>query len=71
MVIIIFNVDFLFFLKFLDKNNNLNFVMGLGVKNSFYYIEFVKILEDLEMSGFDLSVLFLLDLENFMFAFLE
>lgn len=47
MVIIMFNVDFLFFLKFLDKNNNLNFVMGLGVKNSFYYIEFVKILEDL------------------------
>lgn len=66
-----FNVDFLFFLKFLDKNNNLNFVMGLGVKNSFYYIEFVKILEDLEISDFDLSGFVLLDLENIIFAFLE
>ncbi|MFT2705472.1 RecB family exonuclease, partial [Helicobacter pylori] len=62
---------FLPFLKLLDKNNNLNFAMGLGAKNSPYYTELVKILEDLETSGFDLSASPLLDLENLTLALLE
>ncbi len=71
MAIITPNADFLPFLKLLDKNNNLNFAMGLGAKNSPYYIELVKILEDLETSGFDLSTSSLLDLENLTLALLE
>ncbi|WRB64612.1 PD-(D/E)XK nuclease family protein [Helicobacter pylori] len=71
MAIITPNADFLPFLKLLDKNNNLNFAMGLGAKNSPYYTELVKILEDLETSGFDLSASPLLDLENLTLAFLE
>lgn len=71
MAIITPNADFLPFLKLLDKNNNLNFAMGLGAKNSPYYIELVKILEDLETSGFDLSTSPLLDLENLTLALLE
>ncbi|GAA7325638.1 ATP-dependent deoxyribonuclease AddB [Helicobacter pylori] len=71
MAIITPNADFLPFLKLLDKNNNLNFAMGLGAKNSPYYTELVKILEDLETSGFDLSASPLLDLENLTFALLE
>ncbi|GHQ11744.1 exonuclease [Helicobacter pylori] len=71
MAIITPNADFLPFLKLLDKNNNLNFAMGLGAKNSPYYIELVKILEDLETSGFDLIASPLLDLENLTLALLE
>ncbi|MCQ2935436.1 ATP-dependent deoxyribonuclease AddB [Helicobacter pylori] len=71
MAIITPNADFLPFLKLLDKNNNLNFAMGLGAKNSPYYTELVKILENLETSGFDLSVSPLLDLENLTLALLE
>ncbi len=71
MAIITPNADFLPFLKLLDKNNNLNFAMGLGAKNSPYYIELVKISEDLETSGFDLSASPLLDLENLTLALLE
>ncbi|AFI02143.1 hypothetical protein HPPC18_01785 [Helicobacter pylori PeCan18] len=71
MAIITPNADFLPFLKLLDKNNNLNFAMGLGAKNSPYYTELVKISEDLEASGFDLSVSPLLDLENITLALLE
>ncbi len=71
MAIITPNADFLPFLKLLDKNNNLNFAMGLGAKNSPYYIELVKILEDLETSGFDLSTSPLLDLENLTLVLLE
>ncbi|WP_154449988.1 ATP-dependent deoxyribonuclease AddB [Helicobacter pylori] len=71
MAIITPNADFLPFLKLLDKNNNLNFAMGLGAKNSLYYTELVKILEDLETSGFDLSTSPLLDLENLTLALLE
>ncbi|EQL73674.1 PD-(D/E)XK nuclease family protein [Helicobacter pylori] len=71
MAIITPNADFLPFLKFLDKNNNLNFAMGLGAKNSPYYTELVKILEDLETGGFDLSASPLLDLENLTLALLE
>ncbi|GAA9312257.1 ATP-dependent deoxyribonuclease AddB [Helicobacter pylori] len=71
MAIITPNADFLPFLKLLDKNNNLNFAMGLGAKNSPYYTELVKILEDLETGGFDLSASPLLDLENLTLAFLE
>ncbi|GAA8005342.1 ATP-dependent deoxyribonuclease AddB [Helicobacter pylori] len=71
MAIITPNADFLPFLKLLDKNNNLNFAMGLGAKNSPYYTELVKILEDLETSGFDLSISPLLDLENLTLALLE
>ncbi len=71
MAIITPNADFLPFLKLLDKNNNLNFAMGLGVKNSPYYTELVKTLEDLETSGFDLSASPLLDLENLTLALLE
>lgn len=70
MAIITPNADFLPFLKLLDKNNNLNFAMGLGAKNSPYYTELVKILEDLETSG-DLSASPLLDLENLTLALLE
>ncbi len=70
MAIITPNTDFLPFLKLLDKNNNLNFAMGLGAKNSPYYTELVKILEDLEASG-DLSASPLLDLENLTLALLE
>ncbi|MFP6207749.1 ATP-dependent deoxyribonuclease AddB [Helicobacter pylori] len=70
MAIITPNADFLPFLKLLDKNNNLNFAMGLGAKNSHYYTELVKILEDLETSG-DLSASPLLDLENLTLALLE
>ncbi|UOS36573.1 PD-(D/E)XK nuclease family protein [Helicobacter pylori] len=70
MAIITPNADFLPFLKLLDKNNNLNFAMGLGAKNSPYYAELVKILEDLETSGFDLSASPLLDLENLTLALL-
>lgn len=70
MAIITPNADFLPFLKLLDKNNNLNFAMGLGAKNSPYYTELVKILEDLEASG-DLSTSPLLDLENLTLALLE
>lgn len=71
MAIITPNADFLPFLKLLDKNNNLNFAMGLGAKNSPYYIELVKISEDLETSGFDLSASPLLDLEKLTLALLE
>ncbi|GAA6914269.1 ATP-dependent deoxyribonuclease AddB [Helicobacter pylori] len=71
MAIITPNADFLPFLKLLDKSNNLNFAMGLGAKNSPYYTELVKILEDLETSGFDLSASPLLDLENLTLALLE
>ncbi|GAA8755071.1 ATP-dependent deoxyribonuclease AddB [Helicobacter pylori] len=71
MAIITPNADFLPFLKLLDKNNNLNFAMGLGAKNSPYYTELVKILEDLETSGFDLSASPLLDLENLTLVLLE
>ncbi len=71
MAIITPNADFLPFLKLLDKNNNLNFAMGLGAKNSPYYTELVKISEDLETSGFSLSASPLLDLENLTLALLE
>ncbi|RKU90908.1 exonuclease [Helicobacter pylori] len=71
MAIITPNADFLPFLKLLDKNNNLNFAMGLGTKNSPYYTELVKILEDLQTSGFDLSASPLLDLENLTLPLLE
>ncbi|MUU52348.1 exonuclease [Helicobacter pylori] len=71
MAIITPNADFLPFLKLLDRNNNLNFAMGLGVKNSPYYTELVKILEDLETSDCDLSGSALLDLENITLALLE
>ncbi|MGL2698864.1 ATP-dependent deoxyribonuclease AddB [Helicobacter pylori] len=71
MAIITPNADFLPFLKLLDKNNNLNFAMGLGAKNSPYYTELVKILEDLEASGFDLSASPLLDLESLTLPLLE
>ncbi|MGL2850634.1 ATP-dependent deoxyribonuclease AddB [Helicobacter pylori] len=71
MAIITPNADFLPFLKLLDKNNNLNFAMGLGAKNSPYYTELVKILEDLQKSGFDLSASPLLDLENLTLPLLE
>ncbi len=70
MAIITPNADFLPFLKLLDKNNNLNFAMGLGAKNSPYYTELIKILEDLEISC-DLSASPLLDLENLTLALLE
>lgn len=70
MAIITPNADFLPFLKLLDKNNNLNFAMGLGAKNSPYYTELVKILEDLETSG-DLSASPLLDLESLTLPLLE
>ncbi|WP_139520505.1 PD-(D/E)XK nuclease family protein [Helicobacter pylori] len=70
MAIITPNADFLPFLKLLDKNNNLNFAMGLGAKNSPYYTELVKILEDLEASG-DLSASPLLDLESLTLPLLE
>ncbi|WRC84572.1 PD-(D/E)XK nuclease family protein [Helicobacter pylori] len=71
MAIITPNADFLPFLKLLDKNNNLNFAMGLGAKNSPYYTELVKTLEDLETSGFDWSTSPLLDLENLTLTLLE
>ncbi|WQS60507.1 ATP-dependent deoxyribonuclease AddB [Helicobacter pylori] len=71
MAIITPNADFLPFLKLLDKNNNLNFAMGLGAKNSPYYTELVKILEDLETNDLDLSGSALLDLENLTLALLE
>ncbi|WRF74058.1 ATP-dependent deoxyribonuclease AddB [Helicobacter pylori] len=71
MAIITPNADFLPFLKLLDQNNNLNFAMGLGAKNSPYYTELVKILEDLETSGFDWSASPLLDLESLTLALLE
>ncbi|WP_187918676.1 PD-(D/E)XK nuclease family protein [Helicobacter pylori] len=71
MAIITPNADFLPFLKLLDQNNNLNFAMGLGAKNSPYYTELVKILEDLQTSGFDLSASPLLDLENLTLVLLE
>ncbi|GAA6971225.1 ATP-dependent deoxyribonuclease AddB [Helicobacter pylori] len=71
MAIVTPNADFLPFLKLLDKNNNLNFAMGLGAKNSPYYTELVKISEDLETSGFDLSASPLLDLEKLTLALLE
>ncbi len=71
MAIITPNADFLPFLKLLDQNNNLNFAMGLGAKNSPYYTELVKILEDLQTSGFDLSASPLLDLERLTLPLLE
>ncbi|WP_208374597.1 ATP-dependent deoxyribonuclease AddB [Helicobacter pylori] len=71
MAIITPNADFLPFLKLLDQNNNLNFAMGLGAKNSSYYTELVKILEDLQKSGFDLSASPLLDLERLTLPLLE
>ncbi|MGL2414275.1 ATP-dependent deoxyribonuclease AddB [Helicobacter pylori] len=71
MAIITPNADFLPFLKLLDQNNNLNFAMGLGAKNSPYYTELVKILEDLQKSGFDLSASPLLDLESLTLPLLE
>ncbi|WQS63335.1 PD-(D/E)XK nuclease family protein [Helicobacter pylori] len=71
MAIITPNADFLPFLKLLDRNNNLNFAMGLGAKNSPYYTELVKILEDLQTSDLDLSGSALLDLENITLALLE
>ncbi len=71
MAIITPNADFLPFLKLLDQNNNLNFAMGLGAKNSPYYTELVKILENLETSGFDWSTSPLLNLENLTLALLE
>ncbi len=71
MAIITPNADFLPFLKLLDQNNNLNFAMGLGAKNSPYYTELVKILEDLQTSDLDLSGSALLDLENLTIPLLE
>ncbi|EJC04099.1 PD-(D/E)XK nuclease family protein [Helicobacter pylori] len=71
MAIITPNADFLPFLKLLDKNNNLNFAMGLGAKNSPYYTELVKILEDLETSDLNLSGSALLDLESLTLPLLE
>ncbi|GAA6876194.1 ATP-dependent deoxyribonuclease AddB [Helicobacter pylori] len=71
MAIITPNADFLPFLKLLDKNNNLNFAMGLGAKNSPYYTELVKILEDLQTSDCNLSESALLDLENLTLTLLE
>ncbi|WP_187907025.1 ATP-dependent deoxyribonuclease AddB [Helicobacter pylori] len=71
MAIITPNADFLPFLKLLDKNNNLNFAMGLGAKNSPYYTELVKILEDLETSDLNLSGSALLDLESLTIPLLE
>ncbi len=71
MAIITPNADFLPFLKLLDQNNNLNFAMGLGAKNSPYYTELVKILEDLQKSSFDLSTSPLLDLESLTLPLLE
>ncbi|GAA7058734.1 ATP-dependent deoxyribonuclease AddB [Helicobacter pylori] len=71
MAIITPNADFLPFLKLLGRNNNLNFAMGLGAKNSPYYTELVKISEVLETSGFDLSASPLLDLENLTLPLLE
>ncbi len=71
MAIITPNADFLPFLKLLDQNNNLNFAMGLGAKNSPYYTELVKILEDLQTSDYNLSGSALLDLENLTLALLE
>ncbi|RVZ83662.1 ATP-dependent deoxyribonuclease AddB [Helicobacter pylori] len=71
MAIITPNADFLPFLKLLDQNNNLNFAMGLGAKNSPYYTELVKILEDLQTSDFNLSESALLDLENLTLPLLE
>ncbi|RKV59050.1 ATP-dependent deoxyribonuclease AddB [Helicobacter pylori] len=71
MAIITPNADFLPFLKLLDRNNNLNFAMGLGAKNSPYYTELVKILEDLQTSDFNLSESALLDLENITLPLLE
>ncbi|MGL2901882.1 ATP-dependent deoxyribonuclease AddB [Helicobacter pylori] len=71
MAIITPNADFLPFLKLLDKNNNLNFAMGLGAKNSPYYTELVKILEDLQTSDCNLSESALLDLENLTLPLLE
>ncbi|PUD33634.1 exonuclease [Helicobacter pylori] len=71
MAIITPNADFLPFLKLLDKNNNLNFAMGLGAKNSPYYTELVKILEDLQTSDFNLSGSALLNLENLTLPLLE
>ncbi|RVY95291.1 Dna2/Cas4 domain-containing protein [Helicobacter pylori] len=71
MAIITPNADFLPFLKLLDKNNNLNFAMGLGAKNSPYYTELVKILEDLQKSDCNLSESALLDLENITLPLLE
>ncbi|WP_121043810.1 PD-(D/E)XK nuclease family protein [Helicobacter pylori] len=71
MAIITPNADFLPFLKLLDQNNNLNFAMGLGAKNSPYYTELVKILEDLQTSDYNLSGSALLDLENITLALLE
>ncbi|GAA7296707.1 ATP-dependent deoxyribonuclease AddB [Helicobacter pylori] len=71
MAIITPNADFLPFLKLLDQNNNLNFAMGLGAKNSPYYTELVKILEDLETSDLNLSGSALLDLENITLPLLE
>lgn len=71
MAIITPNADFLPFLKLLDKNNNLNFAMGLGAKNCSYYTELVKILEDLENNDLNLSASALLDLENLTLSLLE
>ncbi len=71
MAIITPNADFLPFLKLLDRNNNLNFAMGLGAKNSPYYTELVKISEDLQTSDCNLSGSALLDLENLTLALLE
>ncbi len=71
MAIITPNADFLPFLKLLDRNNNLNFAMGLGAKNSPYYTELVKILEDLQTSDCNLSGSALLDLENLTLPLLE
>ncbi|MFP6046628.1 ATP-dependent deoxyribonuclease AddB [Helicobacter pylori] len=71
MAIITPNADFLPFLKLLDQNNNLNFAMGLGAKNSPYYTELIKILEDLQTSDFNLSGSALLDLENITLPLLE
>ncbi|MFP6296782.1 ATP-dependent deoxyribonuclease AddB [Helicobacter pylori] len=71
MAIITPNADFLPFLKLLDQNNNLNFAMGLGAKNSPYYTELVKILEDLQTSDYNLSGSALLDLENLTLPLLE
>ncbi|MCQ2728974.1 ATP-dependent deoxyribonuclease AddB [Helicobacter pylori] len=71
MAIITPNADFLPFLKLLDKNNNLNFAMGLRAKNSPYYTELVKILEDLQTSDCNLSESALLDLENITLPLLE
>ncbi|MGN8391700.1 ATP-dependent deoxyribonuclease AddB [Helicobacter pylori] len=71
MAIITPNADFLPFLKLLDKNNNLNFAMGLGAKNSPYYTELVKILEDLQTSDCNLSESALLGLENITLPLLE